>query len=128
MNTSNVNKQALLITSRVLYLQLLMGSVCLLVSMFIHNIHTTLSVLLGVGLVVVPTIVYVKISAMHKILPINQIYGRHKKAELVKFVLNLSWFALIFIGYKHVQAIALLVSYAVVLSSYWWVIFINKTV
>lgn len=104
---------------QVVKLQLLMAVLCSIIAVFSWNLYLSLSVLIGALLVIVPTLVYIKVSKINKVLPVNQVFARHQKAELFKFFSNLFGFALVFIVFKKVHVLALFATYVVTLSSYW---------
>ena len=104
---------------QVVKLQLLLAILCLIVAVFSWNVYLMVSVLIGSLLVIVPTLVYIKVSKINKVMPVNQVFARHQRAELFKFFSNLVGFAVVFIVFKKVHVLALFATYVVTLSSYW---------
>lgn len=119
MTNYSVNKKALYASANVLYKQLLLGGVCIVASALSFNVDAIVSACFGFILVFIPTLVYVKISNMRKIMPVYQVYSKHQKAELMKFTLNFIGFILVFVFYRNVHVLAFFATYVVTLSSYW---------
>lgn len=115
----NSAKSALYKHMYVIKLQLILLSVCLIVSLLSWNVYIVLSSLFGGLLIILPTLVYIKVSGMNKVLPVGQVFGKHQRAELFKFFTNFVGFAVVFIFFKHVHVLALFTTYVVTLSSYW---------
>lgn len=119
MTNYNSAKSALWKRMHIVKLQILIGILCLAIAIFSWNMYLILSVILGALLVIVPTLVYIRVSMMNKVIPVGQVFARHQKAELFKFFTNLVGFALVFILFKKVHVLALFTTYVVTLSSYW---------
>jgi F0F1-type ATP synthase assembly protein I len=115
----NSAKSTLYKYTYVVKLQVLLGAVCLAVTVLSLNMYAIISALLGSLLVIVPTLVYIRVSMVSKVLPTGLVFAKHQKAELYKFFTNLIGFALVFIFFRKVHALALFTTYVVTLSSYW---------
>ena len=102
-------------------LQLLFGCICIIfASLMSKSVNSALSAFLGLLLAFVPTLVYIKIAFAKGLVNYPSIIlERHKKAMLLKFVLNFILFALVFIFYKKCNYFALFGTYIVTLSGYW---------
>ena len=114
-----MNKKAEYASANVIRKQLLLGVVCVILSVLSWDVNVVVSALIGFLLVFIPTVVYVKVSNMKQIMPVYQVYGKHQKAELMKFILNFIGFTIVFIFYKNVHVLALFITYVVTLSGYW---------
>jgi len=109
---------------RVIKLQFAIGlTVIIVVSLFSKSILSFLSALSGFLMAVLPAITYIKTAWSNKILNAEQIFAKHKKAEICKFMLTIFGFLVIFIFFRKVQAGILFVTYVATLSSYWVCLF-----
>lgn len=110
----------------VIKLQLLIGFLCVIIALLLSkNLLVLFSALYGFGIGIIPTIVYVKTVWSKKVLNGEQIFARHKKAELFKFLITIFAFASVFIYLKDVHVLALFTTYVATLSSYWISLFIK---
>ncbi len=122
--TYNSAKNALKDYLRVIKLQFAIGlTIIIVVTLFSKSVLSILSALSGFLIAVLPAIVYIKIAWSHKVLDAEQIFAKHKKAEICKFMLTIFGFLVIFIFFKKVQAGTLFVTYVATLSSYWLCLF-----
>ncbi len=105
----------------ILKLQLLFGCSCIIFAIFmLKNVNGILSAFLGLLLALVPTLVYIKIAFAKGLVNYpSVILARHKKAMLLKFIINFILFAIVFIFYKKCNYFALFGTYIVTLSGYW---------
>lgn len=115
----NSAKSTLYKYMHVVKLQVLLGSLCFIAAILSWNLYVIISALLGALLVIIPTLVYIRVSMVRKVLPVGQVFAKHQKAELFKFFTNLFGFAIVFITFKKVHVLALFTTYVVTLSSYW---------
>lgn len=122
--TYNSAKNALKDYLRVIKLQFAIGlTIIIVVTLFSKSALSVLSALSGFLIAVLPAIVYIKIAWSNKVLDAEQIFAKHKKAEICKFMLTIFGFLVIFIFFKKVQAGTLFVTYVATLSSYWLCLF-----
>lgn len=122
--TYNSAKNALKDYLRVIKLQFAIGlTIIIVVTLFSKSVLSVLSALSGFLIAVLPAIVYIKIAWSNKVLDAEQIFAKHKKAEICKFMLTIFGFLVIFIFFKKVQAGTLFVTYVATLSSYWLCLF-----
>jgi ATP synthase protein I len=122
--TYNSSKNALKDYLRVIKLQFAIGlTIIIVVTLFSKSVLSVLSALSGFLIAVLPAIVYIKIAWSNKVLDAEQIFAKHKKAEICKFMLTIFGFLVIFIFFKKVQAGTLFVTYVATLSSYWLCLF-----
>ncbi len=111
---------------QVVKLQFLIGVLAILVTAVKSlNSYATISAILGFLLALLPTLVYIRIAWSKKVLPPDTVFAKHKKAELYKFFVNLFGFAIVFIFFRQVHALALFTTYVVTLSSYWFSMFLQ---
>lgn len=109
---------------RVIKLQFAIGlTAIIVVTLFSKSILSFLSALSGFLMAVVPVVIYIKIAWSNKVLNAEQIFAKHKKAEICKFMLTIFGFLVIFIFFRKVQAGILFVTYVATLSSYWVCLF-----
>lgn len=122
--TYNSAKIALNKYLQIIKIKIVLGIILILIfAIFSQNLYTTLSALLGFLLALLPALFYIKIAWSNKILLANQIFAKHKKAEIYKFNVNLLGFLVVFISFKQVHALALFTTYMVTLSGYWLSLF-----
>ncbi len=122
--TYNSAKNALKDYLRVIKLQFAIGlTIIIVVTLFSKSVLSVLSALSGFLIAVLPAIIYIKIAWSNKVLDAEQIFAKHKKAEICKFMLTIFGFLVIFIFFKKVQAGTLFVTYVATLSSYWLCLF-----
>lgn len=102
-------------------LQLIFGLSCVIfTAIIIKNFSGVLSAFLGLLLALMPTIAYIKIAFAKGLVDYpSVVLGRHQKAMLLKFLLNIILFALVFISYKQCNFFALFATYFITLSGYW---------
>lgn len=103
----------------VVKLQIYLWLLCLAVALLSLDVYVVASAFFGGALVFIPTLVYIRVAKMSRVLPTSQVFAKHQKAELFKFFTNLIGFALVFILFKKVHVLALFATYVVTLSSYW---------
>jgi F0F1-type ATP synthase assembly protein I len=106
----------------VLVLQCILGGsfsiICLLVT---HELRDLFSAGLGFGLVVIPTLVYIKVAFAKGVIVLPHIaIGLHKKAIIYRFIISTVLFSAVCIGYKNCNFLILFLSYLVTLSGYWF--------
>jgi F0F1-type ATP synthase assembly protein I len=108
--------------SQVIKLQLGLGSACsLLVALIMQDFNSILSALLGFALALASTVVYAKVAfAKGKIAYPAHALSSHQKAALLRFLVNMVLFALVFISYPQCKVIELFLTYFVTLSGYWF--------
>lgn len=91
---------------------------------FVAVISQKLNILISAGfgfvLAYVPTVVYSKIAFAKGLVVLPHVaLLQHQKAMLIKFILNLLLFGLVFLLYKQCNFMALLFVYFMTLSAYW---------
>lgn len=112
---------------RVIKLQLLIGLLAvIIVLIFNKNLLSVISAFCGLAIAVIPTVIYVKLAWSNKVINSEQIFARHKKAELFKFILTILAFVLVFVCFKKVHILALFTTYVATLSSYWFCLFFQN--
>ncbi|WP_158649224.1 ATP synthase subunit I [Aquella oligotrophica] len=122
--TYNSAKIALKDYLRVIKLQFAIGlTAVIVVTLCGKSILSFLSALCGFLMAVIPAVIYIKIAWSDKILNAEQIFAKHKKAEMFKFMLTIFGFLAIFIFFRKIQAGILFVTYVATLSSYWVCLF-----
>ena len=122
--TYNSAKNALKDYLRVIKLQFAIGlTAIIVVTLFGKSKLSFLSGLCGFLMAVVPAVIYIKIAWSDKVLNAEELFAKHKKAEIFKFVLTIFGFLAIFIFFRKVQAGILFVTYVATLSSYWVCLF-----
>lgn len=119
MSSYNSARSAIYKYMHVVKLQIALWAACLAMALLSFNVYLIASAFCGGALVVVPALVYIRVSKMSKVLPVGQVFAKHQKAELFKFFTNLVGFALVFILFKNVHVLALFATYVVTLSGYW---------
>ena len=122
--TYNSAKNALKDYLRVIKLQFAIGlTAIIVVTLFGKSVLSFLSALSGFLMAVLPAIIYIKTAWSSKVLNAEELFAKHKKAEIYKFMLTVFGFLVIFIFFKKVQAGTLFVTYVATLSSYWICLF-----
>lgn len=108
--------------SQVIKLQLGLGSACsLLIALIMQDFNSILSALLGFALALASTVAYAKVAfAKGKIAYPAHALASHQKAALIRFLVNMILFALVFISYPQCKVIELFLTYFVTLSGYWF--------
>lgn len=125
--TYNSAKNALKDYLRVIKLQFAIGlTAIVVVTLFGKSVLSFLSALSGFLMAVLPAIIYIKIAWSSKVLSAEELFAKHKKAEIYKFMLTVFGFLVIFIFFKKVQAGTLFVTYVATLSSYWICLFLYQ--
>lgn len=102
--------------------QAIFGLVCvLLIAGITRDFNSILSSLIGFGVAFSATIVYV-LAAFYKgfIAYPNQVLKLHQKAVVLRFLVNLLLFMIVFISYRQCRFMLLLITYLVTLSGYWF--------
>lgn len=85
-----------------------------------RNVNSTVSACLGAFMSVLLTIFSAKVAfAKGDIVLPKQAIAQHKKAMLVKWLLNILLFAVVLIFYKKCDYTALFISYSITLAGYW---------
>ncbi|MDD3265967.1 MAG: ATP synthase subunit I [Burkholderiales bacterium] len=120
MTRYNSARSALYKYMHVVKLQIYLWLLCLAVAVLSLDVYVLMSAFFGGALVVLPTLVYIRVAKVNRVLPAGQVFAKHQKAELFKFFTNLIGFALVFILFKKVHVLALFATYVVTLSSYWF--------
>ena len=109
---------------QVLKWQITLGVLAILLICFVkYNINSIASALLGLLCALLPSIIYIKIAFVKRVLSAENVLRLHKNAMMAKFVTNLVLFALVFLFYKKCDVVALFLTYIVTLSGYWFSLF-----
>ncbi len=116
-----INNKNFIAVVQVLKWQVIFGITAILfVSAIKHNVDSSLSALLGLLCVLLPTIIYIRVAFVKQVLAAENVLKLHKKAMLLKFISNLILFALVFLFYKKCDVIVLFVTYIFSISGYWF--------
>ncbi len=104
----------------VIKLQFIQGIVALLmVFLYKYSFSALYSGFLGLLIAVIPTIAYAKVVITEKIDNANIMYRKHKKAMMIKFIINGMIFMLVFLFVKNINIFSLFFVYIVAISGYW---------
>ena len=116
-----INNKNFIAVVQILKWQVVFGiTAILLVSAIKHNINSSVSALLGLLCVLLPTIIYIRVAFVKQVLAAENMLRLHKKAMLLKFVSNLVLFALVFLFYKKCDVMILFITYIFSISGYWF--------
>lgn len=114
--------QRFILGQRVIKFQLALGVICTLaVALITQNLNSILSALIGVALVLLPTLGYAFVAFRRGVVAYPGVaLGRHQKAMVLRFILNFVLFALVIINFRQCNFLVLLITYFVTLSGYWF--------
>jgi len=88
-----------------------------------HDLTATFSGILGVLLVMLPSLIYVRMTVLNKrVANPYIILGRHKKAMVVRFFSSALLFLFVVLLYRKCNFLVLFVTYCVAISSNWFVL------
>lgn len=112
----------LIFGQKVIKIQLVLGLVCALaVAGLTRNYNSVVSAVVGTGLVVLPTMAHSMIAFAKGSIAFPVVaLGRHQKAMIVRFVLNLILFSAVLIVYRQCDFIVLFSTYLITFSGYWF--------
>lgn len=104
----------------VIKLQLIQGVIAVVVvTLYMKSFVGFYSGFLGLLIAVIPTLVYAKVVVTKKIDNANIMYGKHKKAMAVKFIINGVGFFIVFLNFKNISVFSLFTVYVIAISGYW---------
>jgi len=118
----NCNHQRFIEVKKTIKLQFILG-ICavILISFFRSNQNSIISAVIGVFLVTIPTLIYVKIAFARGFIAYPNIaLAQHQKAMLFRFFLNLVLFMVVAVVYRGCDFLALFTTYFITLSGYWF--------
>jgi ATP synthase protein I len=104
----------------VLYLQLLLGSIVAVAVALFANPYVV-SAICGVTIALLSTGVYSYFTFRYGVVATPKTaLRRHQVAMLIRFVVNAVGFLVVLLLYPHVNFIAMIITYCITLSGYWF--------
>ena len=115
-------KRDFILGHKVVKTQFCLGLLCVIVvGVITRNYNSMISALTGMGLVMLPTILYAIIAFSKGVVAYPEVaLGRHQKAMVMRFLLNFALFALVLIYYRQCNFLVLFITYFVTISGYWF--------
>lgn len=108
------------VVNKVIKYQFIQGVIAvILITVCTLNLMSFISAVFGLLIALIPSLVYAKVVVGDRVDNFYVAYQKHKKALLLKFIVNAMGFFMVFLIFKNVSASALFVAYVITLSGHW---------